>query len=101
MKKKSRISMPICEMPFSNLKEFRWRRKVRLGLDRFIIIEERPKNYFTEEEWCQYFKDDFTAYYCIENDLPVPEEVEIRLLKAMVKIDLYIAECQNNNKHVK
>lgn len=55
--------MPICEMPFSHLKEFRWRRKVRLGLDRFIIIEERPKNYFTEEEWCQYFKDDFTAYY--------------------------------------
>lgn len=88
-------------MSFPHLNEYRWRRKARLGLDRFIIIEERPKNYFTEEEWCQHFKDELTAHYCIENDLPVPEDVEIRLLKAMSKIDLYIVECRESNKHWK
>lgn len=61
-----------------------------MGLDRFIIIEERPEKYFTEEEWRQYFIDDLTACCCIDQDLPVPEDVEIRLLKAMTKINLYI-----------
>lgn len=87
-------------MSFEHLNKFKRQRQERLGIG-FIIIEERPEKYFTEEEWCQYFRDDFTAWVCIENYLPIPEDVEIRLLKAKAKIDLYFAEAIEKNKHWK
>ena len=79
-------------MAFPMLEEYRWRRKKRLGIADFVIIEERPENYFSEEEWHQYFLDDMTAHFCIERDLPVPEDVEIRLLEATEKIKRYFLE---------
>lgn len=60
-----------------------------MGIADFIIIEERPANYFTEEEWHQYFLDNLFASLCIEKDLPIPEDVEIRLLTATDKIHRY------------
>ena len=90
MAKKRKRDIPICEMTFAHLNEYRWRRKERFEIAGLIIIEERPENYFSEEEWHQFFIDDFTAHFCIERDLPVPEDVEIRLLKAMKKIRYYM-----------
>ena len=97
-KRKLKKDVPVCQMPFPRLNEYRWRRKERLGIADFIIIEERPEKYFSEEEWRQYFWDEMTACLCIEKDLPVPEDVEIRLLEAADKIRRFFQEDHQNNR---
>lgn len=89
---------PVCQMTFPLLSEYRWRRKERLGIAGFIIIEERPEEFFSEEEWRQYFWDDMTANHYIDWDLPVPEDVEIRLLEATSKIKRFFQEHHQNNR---
>jgi len=91
-KKHRKKDVPICQMSFSHLNEYRWRREERLGIAGFTIIEERPAIYFTEEEWHQYFLDSTIASRCIEDDFPIPEDVEIRLLTATDIIHRYFME---------
>ena len=49
--KREMLSRPICDMGFQHLKEFKMARYESLESPVFVIIEERPKKYFTEEEW--------------------------------------------------
>lgn len=69
--------------------EYKFRRYERLGLPIFYIIEERPKDFFTEEEWIQYQKDNFEVGICILNNKPISEDVEERIMKYAVKINRY------------
>ena len=47
--KREMLSRPICDMGFQHLKEFKLARYEMLESPVFVIIEERPKKYFTEE----------------------------------------------------
>ena len=78
------------QFDFQNLREYRQRRYERLECPTFLIIEERPEKYFTEKEWRQYLQDDIRVIICIESDLPIPEDLENRIIKANRKIKQYL-----------
>ena len=90
--KREMLSRPICDMGFQHLKEFKMARYERLESPVFVIIEERPKKYFTEEEWQQYFIDELNVAFLIENNLPISEDVENRIIKANRKVKAYLEE---------
>lgn len=75
---------------FQNLREYRQRRYERLEYPVFLIIEERPKKYFTEKEWWQYLQDNCWVSLYIESGLPIPEDLENRIIKANRKIKQYL-----------
>ena len=75
---------------FQNLRKYRQRRYERLECSTFLIIEERPEKYFTEKEWWQFLQDNSRVSIYIESDLPIPEDLENRIIKANRKIKQYL-----------
>ena len=85
-KKRENLKEKSPEFEFRNLRDLEYWRFDRLELHDYLCLLP-PIPGFTEEEWQQYEKDCYHAECCIWARLPVPEEVEIRLLKAKAKLD--------------
>ena len=87
--KKSIRNFTSSEFRFQHLAEFKIRREDRLGMVGLLFIDERPKKYYTEEEWRQFLNDYYMALWLIDNFKPIPEELEHHVLKGNQKLKEY------------